>query len=798
MPHDRHQTALELPKVLRLLADKTSCEAAARRALELQPYTEYRDVAAAIQRTADISSLTTRYGTPSAGGVRDCETQLRRAQVGARLTIPEILAVCRLLKTIRNVKDWRRQCPDHTTVDFLFEALSPAKGLEEEIDRAIQNEEELADTASPELREIRQKVRRAQLKIREQLDHIIRSPQYAKVLQEAIVTIRDGRFVVPVRAECKGELRGLVHDTSSSGATVFIEPMSVVDANNEIRLLQSQEQQEVERILLALSGEIGQIADLTLESFDALVELDLLFAKSRLADSMKAVVPEIRQDKVIKLIKARHPLIDKNKVVPVDISLGEHFDTLVITGPNTGGKTVVLKTLGLLTLMAACGLLIPAASGSCVPVFTRVLADIGDEQSIEQSLSTFSAHITNIISILQCADQDSLVLTDELGAGTDPSEGAALAVSIIEHLRAKGVRLAATTHYAEIKMYALSTPGVENGSCEFDVETLSPTYRLLIGVPGRSNAFAISRRLGLPEEVIHRARELMSTENTRFEDVVDKLEQARQTLEKEQVAALSNRQQAEYIRQQIEAEKQRLQKQMEKEIAQARSQAQTMVERVRSQTDLLLNELEELKKQKDKEDFAAKVSAVRGSYKGRIEKLRDLADPVIRKKEEPYALPRPLKSGDTVLLADLGTEATVLSGPDSSGSYLVQAGILKTKVPADGLRLVEQPKKVTYQGQSQRRVRPEGGGGKGLKTQRPSMELDLRGMASDEGIMETDRFLDRCVLSGLTNVTIIHGKGTGVLRKAIREHLKRHPSVRSFRPGLYGEGEDGVTVVELK
>ena len=798
MPHNRHEIALELPKVLRLLADKTSCEAARQRALELRPYTLYRDVAAAMQRTADVSSLTTRYGTPSAGGVRDCESQLRRAQVGARLTIPEILAVCRLLKTIRNVKDWRRQCPDHTSVDFLFEALSPAKGLEEEIDRAIQNEDELADTASPELRDIRQKIRRAQLKIREQLDHIIHSPQYAKVLQEAIVTIRDGRFVVPVRAECKGELRGLVHDTSSSGATVFVEPMAVVDANNEIRLLQSQEQQEVDRILLALSGEIGQIADLTLESFDALVELDVLFAKSRLADAMKAVVPEIRQDRVIRLNKARHPLIDKNKVVPVDISLGDNFDSLIITGPNTGGKTVVLKTLGLLTLMAACGLMIPAATGSCVPVFARVLADIGDEQSIEQSLSTFSAHITNIISILEVADRESLVLTDELGAGTDPSEGAALAVSIIEHLRAKGALLAATTHYAEIKMYALATPGVENGSCEFDVETLSPTYRLLIGVPGRSNAFAISRRLGLPEEVIDRARELMSTESTRFEDVVDKLEQARQTLEKEQVAALSNRQQAEYIRQQIEAEKQRLQKQMEKEIAEARSQAQTMVERVRSQTDLLLNELEDLKKQKDKDDFSAKVAAARSGYKGRIEKLRDMADPVVKKKEEHYSLPRPLKSGDTVLLADLGTEATVLSGPDSSGAYLVQAGILKTKVPAGGLRLIDQPKKVTYQGQGQRRVRPDSGGKSSGKPQRPQMELDLRGMASDEGIMETDRFLDRCVLSGLNNVTIIHGKGTGVLRKAIREHLKRHPSVRSFRPGLYGEGEDGVTVVELK
>ncbi len=791
MQHNRHQNALELPKVLALLAAKTTCETAAQRALELTPYTDFRDVVTAVGRTADVNSLTTRYSTPSMGGIRDCSGQLRRAQVGARLSIPEILAVCRLLKTIRNVKDWRRQCSDNTSVDFLFEVLTPVRSLEEDIDHAIQNEDELADNASPALRDIRQRIRRAQLKIREQLDHIIRSPQYAKVLQESIITIRDGRFVVPVRAECKGEMKGLVHDTSSSGATVFIEPMAVVDANNEIRMLEGEEQQEIDRILLELSGRIGEVADATMESFDALVELDVLFAKSRLADSMKATVPEISQNGIIKLNKARHPLIARDKVVPVDIILGDGFDTLVITGPNTGGKTVVLKTLGLLTMMAACGLLLPVASGSCVPVFRHILADIGDEQSIEQSLSTFSAHITNIISILEQADDQSLVLVDELGAGTDPSEGAALAVSIIEHLRAKGVRLAATTHYAEIKMYALSTPGVENGSCEFDVETLSPTYRLLIGVPGRSNAFAISRRLGLPDMVIDRARQLLSTENTRFEDVVDKLEQARQTLEKEQIAALSNRQQAEYIKKQIETEKQRLQKEMEKEIAAARSQAQTIVERVRSQTDLLLNELEELKKQKDKEDFGAKVSAVKGGYKGRIEKLRDMADPITKRKEEAYSLPRQLKSGDTVLLTDINSEATVLSGPDKSGMFLVQAGILKTKVSADNLRLVERTTKVTFN--NQRRVRPTAD-----KKEPVKMELDLRGMASDEGIMEVDRFLDRCVLSGLGTVTIIHGKGTGVLRKAVRDHLKRHPSVRTSRPGLYGEGEDGVTVVELK
>lgn len=799
---NRHWKALELDKILEKLAEKTSSETSRARALDIRPYTDRRDAAASLARTADINSLTNRYGTPSLGGIHDWGDALSRAKIGARLSIPELIGITRVLKTIRNIKDWRRQCADPTAADFLFEALTPDKGLEDDIDAAILNEEQLADGASPALAEIRRKIRRAQLSIRERLDQMIRSPQYAKVLQESIVTIRDGRFVVPVRAECKSEVKGLVHDTSSSGATVFVEPMAVVEANNEIRMLEGEEQQEIERILLELSGRVGAIADSVIWSFDALCELDLLFAKSRLADEMRAVVPELREDRVVELRSARHPLIPRDKVVSVDIFLGKSFDTLVITGPNTGGKTVALKTLGLLCLMAACGLMIPAATGSGVPIFSRVLADIGDEQSIEQSLSTFSAHITNIIDVLEQADENSLVLTDELGAGTDPVEGAALAVAILEAFRARGALMAATTHYAEIKMYALTTPGVENGSCEFDVDTLSPTYRLLIGVPGRSNAFAISRRLGLPEPVIERARELVSSENARFEDVVDRLEQSRQALEKEREAAEGYRREAEALRREGASERERLEAEARRELDKAREDARTLVERVRSQTDLLLNELEELKKQKDKEDFGKKVSEMQGHYKKRMDKLRDAADPV-REHKSRGGPGRPPKSGDTVLILELGTEGTVLSGPDSSGNYAVQAGIIKMSLPAGRLQVVDtSDRRVTLNGR--RREPPATAGARGTgasdigRTREAGSELDIRGMASDEGIIELDRFIDRALLAGLTSITIIHGKGTGVLRAAVQDRLRRHSRVKSFRPGVYGEGEAGVTIAELK
>ena len=791
---NKHHQTLELDRVLQMLAEQTTCPASRELALRLTPCDQYRDAADALRRTADINTLTNRYGTPSLGGIHDCTGALQRAKLGARLSAGEILQIGRVLRTIRAIKKWRGQGETVTAADDLFQSLSPVEGLEQDITAAILSEEELADTASPALADLRRRIRRAQLKVREQLDGIIRSPQYAKALQEPIVTLRDGRFVVPVKIECKNEVKGLIHDTSSSGATVFVEPLAVVEANNEIRMLQNEEQLEIDRILQEFSERIGQVADSTRDSFEALLQLDLLFAKSRLADNMKATVPELNEDGIIEFKKARHPLIAKEKVVPVDIRLGGDFDTLVITGPNTGGKTVALKTLGLLTLMAACGMMLPVAGGSRAAVFCHVLADIGDEQSIEQSLSTFSSHIVKIIEILQTADRQSLVLTDELGAGTDPTEGAALAVSIINALRQRRARLAATTHYAEVKMYALQTDGVENACCEFDVATLSPTYRLLIGVPGRSNAVAISRRLGLPEEIIEEARGMVSSENTRFEDVVSELEATRQQLENEVTAAETARGEADRLRAEMRRQAEAHEAALEKLETDARDAARALVERTRSRTDLLLNELEELKKQKDKADFSEKVAAMRQGYNRRIEELRDTADPVKEKKQEEYRLPRALREGDTVTVAAINRQGTVIAGPDKNGAYQVQLGNMKMKCEPGELRLPEDAPKPPKKKHSD-----------GVRTARPGnaqrearTELDIRGMASDEGLMEVDRFLDRCMLMGIKNVTIIHGKGTGVLRAAVQQHLRRLSIVKSQRPGMYGEGEMGVTVVELK
>ena len=792
--NQKHQKALELDKILEMLAGQTGCEKAKALALALTPTDDYEESCRRMQMTSDASQLMARFGAPSAAGLRDCESSLARAARGAGLTAGELLEIARTLQTVRLMSEWKRQSSDQaTTLDDLFYRLTPNRQLEQAILDAIISEDEIADTASHDLADIRRKIKAAGQRIRDQLEKIIRSPSLSKFLQEPIITQRDGRYVVPVKAECKNEIKGLVHDTSSSGATFFIEPMAVVEANNEIRTLQAAEHQEILRILAELSAQAGAFARPLIDSCEAAAIIDLQFAKARLAYRMKASVPQITRDRAIVLKKARHPLIDPQKIVPVDISLGREFDTLVITGPNTGGKTVALKTLGLMTLMAHCGLMLPVADGSSVSVFNHVLADIGDEQSIEQSLSTFSGHISNIISILKIAGEGSLVLLDELGAGTDPIEGAALAVAIIERLRELGVRLAATTHYAEIKMYALQTEGVENASCEFDVETLSPTYRLLIGVPGRSNAFAISSRLGLEESVIQRARDYVSTENTRFEDVISSLEQTRRQLEQERQAAQALRAESQQLKTAAAAEAKRLTAEREKLLEQARQEARSLVERTKAQTDILLNELEELKKQKDKEEFSKLTAQARAGYKGSINKLREMADPVSRREDESYVLPRALKAGDTVIIADINTEGTVVSGPDANDQYLVQAGIIKTKVPATGLRLVEDAgRRVTVNGRrTQRNVTSK-------VDRNVSTQVDLRGMAADEAIIELDRFLDNAMLTGVKTVTIIHGKGTGVLRAAVQERLrKQRKLVRSFRPGTYGEGEAGVTIAEL-
>ena len=606
-------------------------------------------------------------------------------------------------------------------------------------------------------------------------------------MQDAIVTQRDGRYVVPVRSECRGNVPGLVHDTSASGATVFIEPMGVVQANNDIKLLRSKEDDEIERILFELSANAGDFADAIIASYKNLAILNFVFAKANLAYNMRASMPIMNDRGIVDLKQARHPIIDKDKVVPVDIVLGKNFDTLVITGPNTGGKTVTLKTLGLLTLMAMCGLLVPCADNSELSVFRRVLVDIGDEQSIEQSLSTFSAHMTNIIQIIKIANAGSLVLIDELGAGTDPVEGAALAISILEKLRDKHAKIASTTHYAELKEYALRTEGVETACCEFDVTTLRPTYRLLIGVPGKSNAFAITKRLGMDDEIVERAKELVSSESRQFEDVVGTLEKRRQSLEKQIENANRLTAKANTEKQKAENEIRRAKENAEREIERAKQEAQRIISRTRAQADALVEELDKARKAKD-------ISAeARAKLKKNLNTMENNADPVMKKQSdgEKYKLPRPLKVGDSVLIFDIDKNATVLAPPTKDGMVLVQAGIIKTRVKIDNLRLIKEKKQQPPQYSAKRNVHS-------TLDVRPTTEVDVRGETAFDAIMIVDKAIDNAVLMNINQLTIIHGKGTGVLRREIQSFLRTHKAVKSFRLGVFGEGESGVTIVELK
>lgn len=795
MTENRHQRALELDKILAMLADCTGCEDSRNLALKTEPKTNLREAKRLMDRTADAFMLSARFGAPSLHGVKNVTGSLRRAKMGATLSLPEFIDIERFLKALREMKDFRNnyEGEKETSLDEFFESLMPNQRLEEKIGFTVVSEDEVSDTASPTLADIRRKIRNSQSKVKEQLDRLIHSNTYSKYLQEPIVTMRDGRYCVPVKAEYRNEIKGMVHDTSGSGATIFIEPAGVVDENNETRVLKAKEQQEIQRILYELSCDIGNHADSFIEDYSAIVELDLYFAKARLASKMNASVPNLSDDGKVRLSKARHPLIDKNKIVPIDIALGYDYDVLVITGPNTGGKTVALKTIGLLTLMAMCGMMIPAGESSSVSVFENVFADIGDEQSIEQSLSTFSSHINNTIKILEQTDDRSLVLLDELGAGTDPIEGAALAVAIIERLKLYGAKVAATTHYAEIKMYALQTPRVENACCEFNVETLSPTYRLLVGVPGKSNAFAITERLGMDTSIVDRARELVSAENANFEDVVEKLEQSRQELEKEHEKAENYRKETERIRLEIAKEKEEMERNREKELEAARLSAKRLVEQVRAESQKLIDEIIETKKQAEAEASADMAARARAQMKTGIARIQDIADP-IASKDSGYRLPRNLVRGDTVRINGMSKDGTLVGLPDGAGYCLVQTGIVKSKVHISELRLIEnnKAKKNTL------------GGGSVTKTiesasrRKAASEVDLRGMDVEQGLLEMDRFIDECVLLNLNTVSIIHGKGTGVLRAAVHQALKKNKAVRSFRLGVYGEGETGVTIVELK
>ena len=791
---DKSIRTLELPRVLALLAEQAVSPEAREQALALRPETDYEDVLRLLDQTDGARSMIALHGAPGFSGVKPMRELLDRADRGGSLSIPELIRVGDLLYTARRAKEYfNADNMEPTAIDSIFLSIHGNRFLEDKIRRCIADENTVADAASPELADIRRHMRSALAKSRQILQKIISSPSYSKVLQDNIITQRDGRFVVPVKADQKGNLPGLVHDVSSTGATVFVEPMGVVQANNEYAELQAKEQAEIDRILAELSADAAAHRGDILWDHDALVQLDVIFAKGELSYKMDAIRPLVRRDGQIRLRKARHPLLDRKTAVPIDIELGGAFDTLVITGPNTGGKTVSLKTLGLLTLMTQCGLHIPAGDRSEVSVYERVLADIGDEQSIEQSLSTFSAHMKTIVAILQEADRDSLILFDELGAGTDPIEGAALAIAIIQHVRALGAKSAATTHYAELKTFAMTTVGVENASCEFNVETLSPTYRLLIGIPGKSNAFAISRRLGLPEEVIADAQSQMSRDSVRFEDVLTQLEVKRQALEKrEQEADRLYRQREEDAR---KAREFREQMQRAKENARSRGEAEAkrILRDARSASDAVFAELEKMRKEQAKAERAVNANEARAELRRQLNEAEDAID---RRdaRSEPIPKPsRPIQKGDLVEIPGVSTPAEVVS-VGSDGTLQLKAGILKMKAKAGEVRLIEDDERAAIKKKAPKPARTTV---TGLHTA-ASRELDIRGMETLEAESVVETFLSAAVMGHLETVTIIHGKGTGALRKAVHDILRRNKNVKSFRLGVYGEGENGVTVVTLK
>ncbi len=776
---------LELDKILHLLAEKTSCETSKRLAESLIPVCDIEKVHTLLQETSDAHMLIARFKTPSFSGLGDVKVALKKATSGATLSPFELLRIADNLHVFNSLEKFREQFSSlKTSLDWYFEKVIANKYLENKIKTSIVSEDEIADEASPELTSIRRKIRRASEAIREKLDKMLRSSNIQKFLQDNIVTIKSERFVLPVRAEFRREIPGLVHETSASGATVFIEPASVVDANNEIKILRQKEKSEIEKILRELSAEVASFAENILSSYDMCVKLDVIFAKAELAYSMNAVLPRLNNDGKIYLKNARHPLIDKKKVVPMSISLGDKFDTLVITGPNTGGKTVTLKTVGLFVVMTMCGLMIPASEQSEISVFEHVLVDIGDEQSIEQSLSTFSSHMVNIIKILSLANEKSLILLDELGAGTDPVEGAALAVSILETLKNRRCKVLATTHYAELKSYAISTECVENACCEFDVKTLAPTYNLLIGVPGSSNAFAISRRLGMPEAVVESAQKFISDENIKFEKVVKTLEETRNTLEKEKVDVEKVKEKLNLEMIALEKEKDSIKNWRNNELKNAKTKAEHIVSSARAMAEELIEEIKTVKKESRNNDDSAR------KLKSSLKKIDKAIDPVETRENSGYKLPRKLKVGDNVVIFDLDKKGTVLEVNADSDDVLVQAGIIKTRVPFTNIRLLDEKANKKRSSVSSR----------GLKsaTRTITRELDVRGKTVLEAELELDAFIDNAVLSNVNMLTVIHGKGTGVLREEISKYLKKHPNVKAFRLGTFGEGESGVTIVELK
>ena len=787
--YKKSHTTLELPAVLQMLSAEAVSDTAKELALELEPSADAYEVKHRLEETTAAKTMMTVRGGPGFSGVKDVRASLARANLGGALNTRELMDIARVLQCARLVRGYiADDSVGKTPIDSLFYALRANKFLEEKINTSIVGEDEIADSASPELTSIRRQMRAAAARARDALTKIISSPSYAKALQEPIITMRSDRYVVPVKADHKGAVPGLVHDISASGMTLFVEPMGAVKANNELRELNAREKIEIDRILAELSADCAEHKDDIESDFDLLVRLDLIFAKAKLSYKLNCGAATL-EDKGIVLRRARHPLLDQAKAVPISLELGDSFDTLIITGPNTGGKTVSLKTIGLLAAMNQCGLHIPASDGSNLPVFSHILADIGDEQSIEQNLSTFSAHMTNIVSILKDCDDRSLLLFDELGAGTDPTEGAALAISIIEYARQKGAVIAATTHYAELKVYATNEPRVQNASCEFDVETLRPTYHLLVGIPGKSNAFAISRRLGLGEDIIEDAKNRVSTESASFEATIEKLEQTRMLLEKDRNEAAVKLRQAEENAKKAAFMKAELEVRLEKADIKARRDAERIIAEARAAADETFAELDEMRRHVNDEDDAQRINEARSELRRKLNEKQSALRPAAPEPAEDKKSARPVVPGDTVEIKSMGMKAEVVSvSPDRV--LTLRAGIMNVTAKEDEVLLIEgqkaKTKKTVAAASTQLRAAPV------------APEIDLRGMETVDGVIAAERYIDSAVMGKLKTVTIIHGKGTGALRSAIQQMLKRNKCVKSFRLGRYGEGETGVTVVELK
>lgn len=789
--YEKSLNTLELPAVLDMLAAEAVTEGGKEACIKLRPSPDRLEVKRLLEETSAAKEMMVVRGSPSLSGIKDIRPSLNRADLGGSLNTIELLNIARVLQCARLVKGYTTDDKlGKTSIDHLFAALHANKFLEEKISGSIVGEDEIADSASAELAGIRRKIRAAGAHVRECLQKIISSPSYAKVLQEPIITMRSDRFVVPVKAECKGAIQGLVHDISASGATLFVEPMAAVKANNELRELAAKEKAEIDRILAELSADCAEHAEDIASDYSYLIMLDIIFAKAKLSYKLNGIEPVLR-DKGAILRRARHPLLPKEKAVPISLELGENFDTLMITGPNTGGKTVTLKTIGLLNIMAQCGLHIPADDGSGVPIYENVLADIGDEQSIEQNLSTFSAHMTNIVHILEACGENSLVLFDELGAGTDPTEGAALAIAVIEHARKLGADVAATTHYAELKVYATNENGIQNASCEFDVETLSPTYRLLVGIPGKSNAFAISERLGLSTEIISDAKQRIGVQNASFEATIEKLEQTRLLLERDRAETAKKLREAEENAKKSAFLRAELSVRLEKADEKAKREAERIIAQARETAESTFAELDDMRRRINEEEQTHEVNQARAQLRRKLNETQaKLKAKTEDKPAEEKVSARDVRPGDTVEIKSMGVKAEVIDiNPD--GTLNLRAGIMSVKLKPEEVYLIEghtakqKKQSVTLAGSSAPRASV-------------SPEIDLRGMESIEAVGAAELYIDSAVMAKLKTVTIIHGKGTGALRAAVQQMLRRNKAVKSFRLGRFGEGESGVTIVELK